>query len=363
MSQTKQIEQKWQQRWEAAHLFEADPDPKREKKLVTFPFPYMNGPLHVGHTFTASRVDAYARFKRMQGYNVLWPWSWHWTGQPILGAAQRVARGDQAFIKVLREVDGVPEAELQKFVDPFYMAQYYTDEGRKAVKSIGFSVDWRREFTTVMPTFQKFIEWQYKNLKEKGYVTRGTHPVVWCPKDQSPTGDHDRQSGEGVTPEEYTLIKYKLDSQTYLPAATFRPETIYGITNMWINPDATYVEADVNGENWIISQEAAEKLKEQERKVTVKRSFKGAELIGKYFENPVTALKFPILPGWFVNPKIATGVVYSVPAHAPYDYLALRDLQQKPEVLAQFGVDPAVVKDNTPVSIIKIEGFGYYPAI
>ena len=363
MSQTKQIEQKWQQRWEAARIFEADPDPNREKKMVTFPFPYMNGPLHVGHTFTASRVDAYARFKRMQGYNVLWPWSWHWTGQPLLGASQRVARGDETYIKVLREVDGVPEAELKKFVDPFYMAQYYTNEGRAAVKSVGFSVDWRREFTTVMPTFQKFVEWQYKNLKEKGYVTRGTHPVVWCPKDQSPTGDHDRQSGEGVTPEEYTLIKYKLDEKTFLPAATFRPETIYGITNMWINPDATYVEALVNGENWIISQEAADKLKEQERKIEVIRSFKGKELIGKTFENPITKLKFPILPGWFVDPKTATGVVYSVPAHAPYDYLALRDLQQKPEVLTQFGIDPASVQAIKPVSIISVEGFGDFPAV
>jgi leucyl-tRNA synthetase len=362
MSQIKQIEQKWQKRWEEAHLFEADPDPKREKKMVTFPFPYMNGPLHVGHTFTASRVDAYARFKRMQGYNVLWPWSWHWTGQPLLGASQRVARGDEAYIRVLREVDGVPEAELKKFVDPFYMAQYYTNEGRSAVKGIGFSVDWRREFTTVMPTFQKFIEWQYKNLKEMGYVTRGTHPVVWCPKDQSPTGDHDRQSGEGVTPEEYTLIKYKLDDGTVLPAATFRPETIYGITNMWINPDATYVEAQVNGERWIISQEAAEKLKEQERKVEVKRSFLGRELIGKTFTNPVTGLRFPILPGWFVDPKTATGVVYSVPAHAPYDYLALRDLQQKPEALAQFGIDAASVQAVKPISIIKVEGFGDFPA-
>jgi leucyl-tRNA synthetase len=363
MSQTKQFEQKWQARWESAGVFEADSDPKRQKVMVTFPFPYMNGPLHVGHTFTASRVDAYARFKRMQGYNVLWPWAWHWTGQPLLGASQRVARGDEAYIKVLREVDGVPEGELKKFVDPLYMAQYYTDGGRLAVKSIGFSVDWRREFTTIMPTYQKFIEWQYKNLKEKGYVTRGTHPVVWCPKDKSPTGDHDRQSGEGVTAEEYTLIKYRLDNDTVLPAATFRPETIYGITNIWINPDATYVEADVNGENWIISQEAAEKLKEQERKIEVKRSFQGKELIGKTFQNPVTKLKFPILPGWFVDPKTATGVVYSVPAHAPYDWLALRDLQQKPEVLSQFGVDPAVVGQIKPVSIIKVDGFGDFPAV
>jgi leucyl-tRNA synthetase len=363
MSQTKQIEQKWQAKWDATHVFEADPDLKRQKVMVTFPYPYMNGPLHVGHTFTASRVDAYARFKRMQGYNVLWPWGWHWTGQPLLGASQRIARGDEAFIKVLKEVDGVPETELQKFVDPLYMAQYYTNEGRLAAKSIGFSVDWRREFTTITPTFQKFIEWQYKNLKEKGYVTRGTHPVVWCPKDKSPTGDHDRQSGEGVTPEEYTLIKYTLDDGTVLPAATFRPETIYGITNMWINPDATYVEATVNEESWVISKEAAEKLKEQEKKIEVKREFKGKELIGNTFKNPVTKLKFPILPGWFVDPKTATGVVYSVPAHAPFDWLALRDLQEKPETLAQFGMGPEIVKQIKPISIIKVDGFGDFPAV
>jgi leucyl-tRNA synthetase len=363
MSQTKQIEEKWQKKWENAHVFEADPDPQRKKIFVTFPYPYMNGPLHVGHTFTATRVDVYARFKRMQGYNVLWPWAWHWTGQPLLGASERVAKGDEEFIRVLHEVDGVLEEELKKFVDPLYMAQYYTNEGRLAAKRIGFSIDWRREFNTIMPTYQKFIEWQYTQLKEKGYVTRGTHPVVWCPKDKSPTGDHDRQVGEGVTPEEYTLIKYKLDEKTFLPAATFRPETIYGITNMWINPDAAYVEATVNGENWIISQEAAEKLKEQERTVTVKRVFKGKELIGKTFENPVTKAKFPILPGWFVDPKQATGVVYSVPAHAPYDWLALKDLQERPRVLEDFGVDAEIVKRIKPISIIKVEGFGEWPAV
>jgi leucyl-tRNA synthetase len=363
MSQLKQIEEKWRDKWENARIFEADPHPSKPKLMVTFPYPYMNGPLHVGHTFTASRVDAYARFKRMQGYNVLWPWAWHWTGQPLLGASERVARGDEAYIRILREVDGVPEAELKKFVDPLYMAQYYTNEGRLAAKRTGFSIDWRREFNTVMPTYQKFIEWQYTNLKEQGYVSKGTHPVVWCPKDKSPTGDHDRQTGEGVTPEEYTLIKYKLDEHTFLPAATFRPETIYGVTNMWINPDATYVEAKVNGENWIISQEAAEKLKEQERTVQVKRAFKGKELIGKMFQNPVTKAAFPILPGWFVDPKQATGVVYSVPAHAPYDWLALRDLQQKPEALKEFGIDPETVKRIKPISLIKVEGYGEYPAV
>ena len=363
MIQMRQIEEKWQRKWETARIFEADPDQERKKMLVTFPYPYMNGPLHVGHTFTATRVDVFARFKRMQGYNVLWPWAWHWTGQPLLGASERVAKGDETFIRVLREVDGVPEAQLKKFVEPLYMAQYYTNEGRLAAKRIGFSIDWRREFNTIMPTYQKFIEWQYKQLKEKGYVSRGTHPVVWCPKDQSPTGDHDRQVGEGVTPEEYILIKYKLDEKTYLPAATFRPETIYGVTNMWINPDAEYVEAEVNGENWVISQEAAEKLKEQERTVKVNRVFKGEELIGKSFENPLTKAKFPILPGWFVDSKQASGVVYSVPAHAPYDWLALKDLQEKPEVLKDFKVDVEMVKRIKPISLIRVEGFGEYPAV
>ena len=359
----KRIEEKWQKRWETAKIFEADPDSHRQKFFVTFPYPYMNGPLHVGHAFTASRVDAYARLKRMQGYNVLFPWAWHWTGQPLAGASERVAKGDEEFIKVLREVDGVPEEELKKFVDPIYMATYYTNESRIATKKAGFSVDWRRDFNTIMPTFQKFIEWQYESLRAKGYVSKGTHPVVWCPKCQSPTGDHDRQVGEGVAPEEYTLIKFKLDEETYLPAATFRPETVYGVTNMWIHPDATYVEAQVNNEKWIISEKAAEKLKEQRRSVEVKRALKGKELIGKTFENPVTKKRFLILPGWFVDPTQATGVVYSVPAHAPYDWLALKDLQEKPEVLHEFDIDPESVKKIKPISMIRVEGFGEYPAV
>lgn len=363
MSFLKRIEGKWQQKWEAARAFEANPDSKRKKFFVTFPYPYMNGPLHVGHAFTATRVDAYARFKRMQGYNVLWPWAWHWTGQPLAGASERVAKGDKEFIRVLREVDGVPEEELRKFSDPMCMATYYTNEGRMAAKKIGFSIDWRREFNTIMPTYQKFIEWQYMSLREKGYVKKGTHPVVWCPKCKSPTGDHDRQVGEGVTPEEYTLIKYRLDDGTVLPAATFRPETVYGVTNMWINPEAAYVEAQVDTEKWIISREAAEKLKEQGKTIRVKRALKGRELVGKTFKNPVTEEKFLILPGWFVDPKQATGVVYSVPAHAPYDWLALKDLREKPDVLKEFCLNPEVVKRIEPISLIKVEGFGEYPAV
>jgi len=360
----KAIEEKWRRRWEEARIFEADPDPKRKKCFVTFPYPYMNGPLHVGHGFTATRVDIYARFMRMRGYNTLFPWAWHWTGEPIVGASLRLKMGDKELIRALKELDKVPDEELEKFVDPVYMANYYTRESREAVKRMGFSVDWRREFHTTShePTYSKFIEWQYETLREKGYVTRGTHPVVWCPRDKSPTGDHDRLEGEGVFPEEYTLIKFIFEDG-YLPAATFRPETIFGVTNMFINPEATYVEAMVDGEKWIVSKEAAFKLSEQLKKVKVIREFKGEELIGKYFKEPIGGRELPILPGWFVDPESATGVVYSVPAHAPADWIALRDLMNKPESLKKFGIPVEVVKNIKPISLISVEGFGEYPAI
>ncbi|MHC1586290.1 MAG: leucine--tRNA ligase, partial [Candidatus Hecatellaceae archaeon] len=358
------IADKWQRRWAEAKIFEADPDPSRPKFFVTFPYPYMSGPLHVGHGYTSVRVDVIARYKRMRGFNVLFPWGWHWTGETVAGASERIKRGDQKFIEALRDIDGVPEEELKKFVDPAYMAKYYTDYNREAVKKLGLSIDWRREFhtTSLHPWFSRFVEWQYLRLKEKGYVVKGTHPVVWCPSCQSPVGDADRLEGSGVYPEEYVLVKFSLGG-AYLPAATFRPETIFGVTNLWLNPEAEYVEAEVDGERWIVSRQAAEKLKNQLRKVEVLRVFKGRELIGRKCREPVEGREIPILPGWFVDPESASGVVYSVPAHAPYDWIALKDLQENLKLLEEFDLQPEEVQKVKPISIIEVEGFGEYPAV
>ncbi len=365
MTSLRQLEQKWQKKWEKASIFEAEPDQNKKKFFITFPFSYMNGPLHVGHGFTATRVDAYARFKRMQGYNVLFPWAWHWTGETIAGASERIKNGDETLIRAFREVDGVSEENLKKFVDPVFMAQYYTDDSRESVKRIGYSIDWRREFTTtsLYPTFSKFVEWQCKRLRDKGYIIKGTYPVVWCPHDQSPTGDHDRQIGEGIVAEEYTLMKYSMEDGTILPSGTFRPETIYGITNIWVNPEIDYVKAQVNGEKWIISKKAVNKLKEQLKKVKILDTFKGKNIIGKHFTSPLSTRKMLILPASFVSADNATGIVYSVPAHAPFDWLALRDLQNNPELLKEFDIDTAEVKKIQPISLIKVDGYGEYPAI
>ncbi len=359
-----EIDRKWQDAWAEARVFESDPDPSRPKCFVTFPYPYMSGPLHVGSGFTAARIDVYARYMRMRGFNVLYPWAWHWTGKTVAGAADRIRMGDEEFIRPIREVDGVPEEELRKFVDPVYMAKYYTDVNRVAIKRFGMAIDWRREFHTssLNEAFSRFVVWQYLRLRNRGYVIKGTHPVVWCPKDESPTGDADRLEGEGVRPEEFILMKFKMES-TFLPCATFRPETIYGVTNLWVDPDGEYVEADVNGERWIVSKMAAEKLQNQLKRVQVIQTMKGSKLVGKKCTNPVAGQELLILPGSFVKTENASGLVYSVPAHAPYDWLALRDVQKNPSILEKFTVTPDDVMSIHPISIISVEGFGEFPAV
>jgi leucyl-tRNA synthetase len=358
----KVIEEKWLERWERDKIFEPEPD-NRKKFLITFPFPYMSGPLHTGHLYTSIRADTYARYKRMRGYNVLYPWAWHWTGEPITGMVKRIIAKDSAMLHVILNIDKVPPEEVQKFTDPVYVAQYYTQRGKHDLKRLGLSIDWRREFTTTSYNigFNKFVEWQFRKLRSMNYITIASHPVVWCPRDQSPTGDHDRLAGEGVSPEKYYLMKFKMND-TYLVAATFRPETIFGVTNIWINPNATYAVCKVNNEQWIVSKETIQKLTEQNRSVVLIKEIKGEELIGKTVMEPINNRKIYILPASFVDPWIGTGVVYSVPAHAPYDWLALRDLKNKKELLKN-NLDPNIIDQITPISIIRIEGFSEYPAI
>jgi len=352
-------EKYWLKVWNEKHVFEPDPVAGRKKMFVTVPYPYMNAAVHVGTAFTAARVEFYARFRRLQGYNVLFPWAWHWTGKTIVGMSQRLKQGDPSVRRAFVEVDGVPEQEVEKFTDPEYLASYYTKVSRQVMKDTGFSIDWRREFRTIDPAYRKFVEWQYLHLRELGYVVQGTHPVVWCPFDKSPTGDHDRMEGEGISPEEFNLIKFHL-GEFALVAATLRPETIYGATNVWVNPEAEYTEAKVDGDLWIVSSAALTKLSEQKHDVVPVRSFKGSDLVGRYAMAPLTGKALPVLPGSFVDDSLATGVVYSVPAHAPYDLMALRDIQ---EGRVQVGRQVKEIADKiSPLPILALKGYSQIPA-
>jgi len=359
-----EIDAKWQRAWREVKLFEAEPD-ARSKFYLTVAYPYVSGPMHIGHGRTYTVPDVIARYKRMRGYNVLFPMAYHFTGTPIVGAARRVARREPGFVKVLTERYGVAEGELPKFEDPHFFASYFARVSdlsyRKGMGWLGYSIDWRREFTTVDPHYSKFITWQYHKLMDAGLIVKGRHPVKWCPSCGNPVTDHDLLEGEGVGTVEFTLLKYHLEDYV-LPAATLRPETVFGVTNLWLNPNVKYVRAKVDDERWVVSSEAVGKLRDQGYKIDEVAPI-SEPLIGKEVEVPLTHKRVQILPAEFVDPDNATGVVGSVPAHAPYDYIALRELQQRPEVLRAYGIDPAAVVGLKPISLIELRGFGEFPAI
>ncbi|MEM3573828.1 MAG: class I tRNA ligase family protein, partial [Nitrososphaeria archaeon] len=153
-----QYEKKWIEAWKRDRIFEADRDSSKEKFFVNAPFPYMNGPLHIGHAFTYTRLDAFARYKRMKGYNVLFPFAWHWTGEAVAGQSVRLKKGDPAVIRAFVEIDGIPPNEIEKFTSPYNLAEYYTKVSKEALYELGLSIDWRREFytTSYNKGFSKF---------------------------------------------------------------------------------------------------------------------------------------------------------------------------------------------------------------
>ncbi len=360
VSKLREIERKWQKRWEEAHIFEADPDPSRRKFYLTVAYPYPNSPQHVGHGRTYGLTDAYARFKRMRGFNVLFPMAFHYTGTPILAMAKRLGEGDQELIEIFTRIFHIPEDKLEDLKDPLKMAKYFHEEIKSGMKLMGYSIDWRREFTTIDPSYNKFITWQFNKLYEKGLLTKGKHPVGWCPRCDNAVGQHDTKGD--VEPEiaETTLIKFK--DELVIPVVTFRPETIFGVTNIWVNPHVRYRIVRVGGERWVVSEEAVVKLRFQKFPVEEEGYINGSERIGKYVENPVNGRRVPILPAEFVDPDYGTGIVMSVPGHAPYDYLALRDLKIHPEILDKFGVWRDILESIEPISIIEVEGFSEIPA-
>ena len=362
MSESVKIEKKWQKRWEKDRVFEVDPDPKRKKFFLTVPYPYPNGALHIGHGRTYTVGDLIARYKRMQGFNVLYPMASHITGTPILGLVDRVKNGDQVAIeqykrdlRVYLDSEEEVEAQVMKFIDPWETVGFFADAISADFKALGYSIDWRRKFTTGDDIYNRFITWQYHKLMDLGYIKKGSHPLLYCPNCGNPVGEDDLLKGTTAKVKEFTTIKYPFEDG-FLIAATLRAETTFGITNMWVNPTEKYAKAKVNGENWIVSSAAAEKLKLQVKDVEILETFSGSKIVGKSFKTVHDNRNIPILPADFVDVDNATGVVYSVPGHAPFDYIALRDLWQDPTGLEKFGISADDVRDIEIVMMVKIEG-------
>ncbi len=356
------IERRWQRAWAEARAFEAEPG-DGPKYFLNVPYPYVNGLLHLGQALTYSRTDFMARYKRLRGFNVLFPFAFHATGTPIVAAAGRVARGEERQISILRQM-GIPDAEMPRFGDPQHWVDHFPGEVRADIQRLGGSVDWRRSFitTSLNPRYDAFIGWQFRRLRARDLVRRGRHPVVWCPKDGSPVGDHDRIQGEGEMPQEFTVLKFRMDDGSFLVAATLRPETVFGQTNLWIDPDVDYAVAEVDGETWIASASAVEKLAEQAHAVNRKGTVRGSDLIGREAVAPMIRRRIPVLPSTFTDPDKGTGIVTSVPSDAPDDWIALQDIKRGVEGARRWGLDPDAVRGVEAIPIIESGGWGPLPA-
>ena len=347
------IEEKWRKRWADDRIFETNPQSDKKKYFLTVAYPYPNSPQHVGHGRTYTLADVHARYKRMNSYNVLFPMGFHYTGTPIVSMSQRIKANDRELIETFQKIYKIPDDVISNFIEPKKIASYFHQEIKQGMNEMGYSIDWRREFTTIDKGYSKFISWQFRNLKKKGLIVQGSHPVGWCPQDQNPVSQHDTIGD--IEPEliEYVLVKFKFEDQYVVPTATLRPETIFGVTNLWINPDIKYVIAQVNNEKWIITKEAARKLEFLNAAVKLISEISGSDLIGKYVFDEKRKQQVPMFPASFVDPDNGTGIVMSVPAHAPYDYQALIDLRKDYNTLRKYNITANV----DPIKIIQTDTF------
>ncbi|MCD6331574.1 MAG: leucine--tRNA ligase [Thermoplasmata archaeon] len=336
------IEKKWQERWFSKEIYKAKKE-KGRKFFIHFAYPGISGYLHVGHMRGFTYADIIARYMRMKGYDVIFPAGFHATGLPAVSLAKKVARKDEATLQYLRQ-NGCPGEIIEKLADPLEVVKFFSKVYVEEYwKKFGFLIDYTRLMDTISPGYKKFIQWQFRKLNEKGLLIQKPHFAPFCPNcgpvavDRSET---DISEGGDAEILEFIVIKFKYNGKI-LPAATLRPETIFGVTNMWVNDEVEYAIAKIGDEEWILSEKAVKKLKYQLDEVEVIGKIHGKELVGKKCIAPIINKEIPILPAKFVSPDIATGIVMSVPAHAPYDYIALRDLGMPVE----------------PIVIIKIQGY------
>jgi leucyl-tRNA synthetase len=352
-----ELEDKWMKRWSDAEIFKSKRREGQKKFFIHFAYPGVSGYLHVGHMRGFTYADIISRYKLMNGYNILYPAGFHASGLPAIGLAKHVERQDPDTLEYLRS-NGCPEDVIKLLSDPNEVVKYFSQIYMNDYwKKFGYIIDFSRVMDTISTGYKKFIQWQFRKLNEKDLLTQKPHFAPYCPScgpvavDASET---DVSKGGTAQTLEFAVLKFFLKDGSILPAATLRPETIFGVTNMWLHPEIEYEKVELDdGSNWIISHEAAVKLAHQKDGVKVVGTVKGSELIGQTCRVPYTNVEVLILPGKFVDPKIATGVVMSVPAHAPFDWAALVDLQKEPDEISKtFGISESDIKGIKAIQLI-----------
>ncbi len=358
------IQEKWQKKWDKADLGKSEVKKNKEKFFMIFAYPGVSGYLHVGHMRGFSYTDAICRYERLQGKEVLFPVGTHASGNQAIAFANKVKNKDEEWISYLKR-NGCSKETIAKLDDPLEVINYFNSVYVNDYwKKFGFLCDWDRFLCTTNPDYEKFIHWQFKKLQKKDLLMQKPYFATSCVKcgpvavDPSET---DISKGGNAEKLEYTLLKFKIGDD-YLIAATLRPETMYGQTNLWINPKGKYVRVVVEGENWIISEEAADKLRYQKDDVLLKEDIDPIALLGKRVLAPIIDKQLIVLPATFCDPKIGTGIVTCVPSDAPYDYVALKLLKEDKEFCSQYNLEWEDLKEIKLIPIIKSKGYGKFPA-
>jgi valyl-tRNA synthetase len=220
-----EIERKWQQKWEEMAIYHYDWNDKvRVPFSIDTPPPYPSGELHMGNVLNWTYFDMVARYKRMQGFNVLFPQGWDCHG---LGIEIQVEKA-----RNIRKRDVPPDQFRAWCIE---LVEKYIAMMKEGILKMGASIDWTTEYKTMDPDYWRRTQLSFVLLHKKGYMYRGTHPVNWCPRDETAIADAevDHIKKEGFL----HYIRFNLEgSSEYLLIATSRPEFIPACVAVEVNP-------------------------------------------------------------------------------------------------------------------------------
>ena len=339
------VEKKWQKYWEDNNSFEAITGDKKKPYYILVEFPYPSGAgLHVGHVRSYTAQDAIARMMRMQGYNVLYPMGWDAFGAP----AEQYA--------------------IKNHIHPKEAVKENIHNFKRQMMDLGFSFDWKREFSTTDPEYYKWTQWQFLQFYKHGMAYKDTVPVNWCPTCKSVLSNEDAAGGvcercgtQVVQKEksqwmlrmsEYSedLLKglddtnfaekvklgqinwigksigaevdFKVkDNDLKFTVFTTRCDTLFGATYCVMAPEHKLVDI-------ITTEEQKEKVNEYKEACKLKNDMERTELnkdktgvfTGAYAINPVNGKEIPIWISDYVLASYGTGAIMAVPAHDTRDY-------------------------------------------
>ena len=368
--QPNEIETKWQARWNDDGIYHSDIDPTREKYYALTMLPYPSGDLHLGHWYAMTPPDARARYKRMQGYNVLFPMGFDAFGLPAENAA------------------------IKRNIHPKEWTYKNIDKMRKQMRSMGAMFDWRREAVSSDPKYYRWTQWFFVQLYNHGLAYRKMSPVDWCPNCNTTLAreqvwGEDRHCERCGTPvikknlEQWffrttnyadELLKYdgidwpervrtlqtnwigrsegasvifKTENGKAIEIFTTRPDTLWGATFMVLAPEHPLVKDLTTPAQ---QEKVDEYIQESIRQTDIQREATDKEktgvFTGGYAINPVNAEKIPIWIADYVLMTYGTGAIMAVPAHDQRDFEFARKYQLPIRVVIQTEGEPLIQPDE-----------------